>query len=209
VPAVARDDDLPDVALARGQRVDAQEEVAGPSALPARRELARREEREQDEETDRQTDAVGAREDANEDPERREEDRKQRSDDKAGCHRVAHDSDAPPEEPDVRERDGERAEPQRERRQELARRELEPPDGGEEQALERPAFSLPAPCVGGREEREQASDRDRHLEGEVHGLALLEEVERPVRRDEVRDHAQEQAEREAQGEPAAAEPEVS
>jgi len=74
---------------------------------------------------------------------------------------------------------------------------------GQQEAFERAALPLAADRVRSREQHEQRSDRNADLEGEVHRLALLEEVEEAVRCGEVRHCAQEQAESKEQAERAA------
>src|SRR3989304_4245644 len=64
-PRVAVDDDLADVALSRRDRVDTQEELAGPALLRARGQLGRREESGQQEEAEREAHAVRAGKHAN------------------------------------------------------------------------------------------------------------------------------------------------
>jgi len=49
---VAVDDDLPDVVLARRQRIRAEKKIAGPALLRAGRELGRRKQGEQDEQAE-------------------------------------------------------------------------------------------------------------------------------------------------------------
>ena len=93
--------------------------------------------------------------------------------------------------------------------QQLPCRDLHPGNGREEQALERSSLALAAHRVGGSEEYKQRAHGDRDLQCEVDGLALLEEVERRVRRDEVGDDAEHAAERQAEQEAAAAEPQVA
>ena len=61
-----------------------------------------------------------------------------------------------------------------------------------------PRSRSPLIVSAAREQREQRADRDRDLQHQVDRLAMLEEVQRAVRRDEVGDHAQQQAEREAE-----------
>src|SRR5262249_23599671 len=78
----------------------------------------------------------------------------------------------------------------------------------QEQGLERCALALAADRVGSREQRQERADGDGDLDDEVDRLALLEEVERAIRRDEVRHRAHDDAEREAQQQAAPADPEV-
>ena len=135
-------------------------------------------------------------------PKRGEPDREQRAGERSPIAIASPDgADVVAEEPDVRNGDDERAEPQRERREQLARDERAAIDGREEQALERAALALAADRVGRGEQGQQGADADRDLQREVDRLALLEEVERRVGGAQVGDHAQQQAEREAQTSP--------
>ena len=114
-----------------------------------------------------------------------------------------------PQPPDVRHGDREGREPEGERGQQLAGRDLAPRRRREEQRLERAALALAADRVARHEQREQGADGGRDLQRQADRFALLEEVEIGVRGDEVADHAQQQAEREAHDERAPARPEVA
>ena len=93
-PGVAVDHDPADEVLAGGDRVEADEQVAGPALLRARGQLRGREEREQHEQAEREAEAVGAAEHADHDAERREEDGEQRADHEADGERLGDDPDA-------------------------------------------------------------------------------------------------------------------
>jgi hypothetical protein len=74
----------------------------------------------------------------------------------------------------------ERGDPQRQRREQLAGGQVGAACRRQQQALERPALALAAERVGGDEQRQQRADGDRHLDGQADRLVLFEEVQRLV-----------------------------
>ena len=80
--------------------------------------------------------------------------------------------------------------------------------GREEQRLEASAVALARDRVGRGEKREQRSHRHGHLERDADRLALLDEVDGLVGRDQVGGRAQEHAVGDEQREPATAQPQV-
>ena len=84
--------------------------------------------------------------------------------------------------------------PERERGEELARAERGRATGVSSRLSSVPRSRSPLIASAAASSVEQRADRDGDLQRQVDRVALLEEVERPVRGRQVGDHAQEQAE---------------
>ena len=193
----------------RAEGVDPQDEIARPALLRARRQLVRRVEGEQDEEADREAHPVRAGERADQEAEPGEEHREQGAHREPGEQRDADDVDPAADEPDVRDEDDERSEPERQGGQALAEHEVAPRHRRQQKRLEGPAFALTAERIRRAQEHDQRADRDSDLQRQVDRLALLEEVERLVRRHEVGRDAEQEAEGEHHRECAARDPDVA
>ena len=203
------DHDLADVVLARRQRVEAEQQVAGPALLRARRELGRREQREQDEQAHRQAQPVRRREVLlTTIPQAGEGDRHERPDGDSGRDRLPHRPDSVTEEPEVRDRYDYRRQPRaREPRAACPPRAAKRATGVSSRLSSVARSRSPLTASAAASRASSAPTATATCESQVDRLALLEEVERLVGGCEIGHHAEQRAERAQERQPPPSEPE--
>ena len=206
---VGVDDEPLQVQQGGRERVQLQQRLPGPASRGLGRQLVGRVEPEEQEEAERQAEPVGLREGRDQQPDAGQEQSQQGAGEEGAGGRARERADVAADPPQVGQRQQVGAEPQRHRGDALADEQRAAGDRGEQERLEGAAFPLPAHGVGRHQHHQEAADRDGHLDGQGDRLALLEEVQLLVGRDEVRRDAQQRRVGQHHREAAPGEPQVA